>query len=386
MFQEARLLTPARGHTPAAHCLLCLAAGMPVFAWHWYAISGLLQQPGLAAVTRPAVLAGLNAAVLAALVMDAALALWLWPRRHRPDALPLASTVVAVLHAATLCLIGIAFGPLTSPIACVTISALLVGLALLDRRATVIGFIVAITLLSLSDWLVLGDLQPYAPALVPGTFRGDVPVAWWDRLRDYLFFLSTASGVLLVIWLFGRLDRQRYLLEELSRTDSLTGLSNRRHFMERLGVEQHRRDRYDLSFSVVFCDADHFKQVNDTYGHHAGDDVLREIGRLLGAGLRIPGDVAARLGGEEFALLLTDCREEEALGVCERLRRQLEAEEFCSDGQRFRVTMSLGVVECRAGSAEAALKAADLNLYAAKKAGRNRVVSSVQGAPAEVLA
>ncbi|MFZ5561461.1 MAG: diguanylate cyclase domain-containing protein [Pseudomonadota bacterium] len=321
--------------TPAVLSLLGIATSLPVFGWHWYSFDRLLAQPGLEQVARPQVLAGLNGLVLAAIVLDVVLVAWLWFRRHRPEPMPYIYLLVVMVQVVTYCAMGIAFGPVTSPLSSVFISALAIGLALLGRRPTVIGFVAAVVLLALSDCLVLTGLVPYAPALVPGTFQGGLPVAWWAHSQGVLFFTS-------------------------------------------------------LIFGLVLCDADHFKRINDTYGHQAGDLVLQDIGRLLAGGLRLPGDVAARLGGEEFALLLTDCREAEAAAVCERLRRQLAAQALGGGGAsahspgagrpRPRVTLSMGAVECRHGSTEAALKAADVNLYRAKSAGRDRVVMTVQEA------
>lgn len=364
--------------TPAVLGLLAIATSLPVFAWHWLSFAVLLDEPGFGTSARLPVLAGLNGLVLVAIVLDVALVLWLWPRRHHPEPLPRAYVMVVLVQVLTYCAIAIAFGAVTSPLNTVVISALAIGLALLGRRPTTIGFVVAVVVLMLDDWLVLAGVVPYAPAFVPGTFPGGQPVAWWAHWQDVVFFGAMIFGLGLMIWLFAYLDRQRALLEALSRTDGLTGLANRRHFMERLAVEQHRCRRYNLPYCVVLCDADHFKKVNDTYGHHAGDVVLKHIGQLLESGLRVPGDVAARLGGEEFALLLTDCRAAEAGVVCERLRGQLAGHEFEVDGHRIRVTMSLGAVECHAGSAEHALKAADVNLYRAKEAGRDHVVVTTQ--------
>jgi diguanylate cyclase (GGDEF)-like protein len=378
MLQEAQLLTRTRGATPAFNCLLAIAASLPVFMFHWVYFAVLLGQPDIALSTRPPVLAALNVIVLMAIVIDTGMVAWLWPRRHRSDPLPRFMVAVALVQAVTYVAMGIVYGPLTSPINTAMISALVVGFALLGRRPTVTGFIVAIVLITANDWLVLGGVVPYAPAVVPATFLYGEPVAWWRHWQDATFFMAMVLGIFLIVLLFGRLDRQRRKLEELSRTDSLTRLSNRRHFMERLGVERRRRDRYRQAFSVVLCDADHFKRVNDTWGHHAGDAVLRHVGDVLRTGLRIPGDVAARLGGEEFALLLTECREGEARIVCERLRRQLAEHEFRVGSECFHVTMSMGVVECRGGTEVAALKLADLNLYRAKDEGRDRVVVSVQ--------
>lgn len=365
-----------KGATPARMCLLAVFTSLPLFCWHWALFAGWMADPAFAAVARLEVVAALNAFLLAVISANLLVVLWLWPRRQQPTPLPRMAVCVALLQVSGYIAMGIAYGPITSPVSTVMISALVVGLALLGRGPTLVGFVFALVALTAADGLVLGGVMPYAPALLPATFVDGQPVAWWRDWQDYMFYTAMIFGLFLMLLLLNRMDKQRRQLEELSRTDGLTRLSNRRYFMERLAIEQQRRDRYRQPFSIVLCDADHFKKVNDTWGHHAGDEVLRAIGSLLGTGLRIPGDVAARLGGEEFALLLTDCRAPEAGRVCERLRRQLAEQEFGSPGRRFRVTLSMGVVECGAGSIEAALKAADVNLYQAKHDGRDRIVVS----------
>lgn len=378
MRQPVTLLNRIKGATPAVMCLLAIAPSLPIFVGHLVFFAGWLGDPGFAAVARREAVLALNGLLVACIVANLLAAAWLWPRRRNPGSLPRMSTLVVLLQVSGFVAMGIAYGPLTSPVSTVMVSALVVGLALLGRRPTLIGFLFAFLVITVCDWLVLGGLLPYAPALVVGTFAGGQPAAWWSLWQGAMFAIAMIFGLGLMLVLFNRMDEQRRELEELSRTDGLTGLSNRRHFMDRLAIEQQRRDRYQQPFSVVICDADHFKTVNDTWGHHAGDEVLVALGRLLNKGLRIPGDVAARLGGEEFALLLTDCRAAEARTVCERLRRHLAEKEFGPAGRRFHVTLSMGVVECEAGSVESALKAADVNLYQAKHAGRDRIVVSVQ--------
>ncbi|HET8729768.1 MAG TPA: GGDEF domain-containing protein [Moraxellaceae bacterium] len=361
-------------------CLLAIAFSFPVFLGHWLVFASWLSDAGFAQVAQRDVIADLNDCLLVVLALDVALMAWLWPRRKQAVPLPRAAMLVVLVQVVGYVAMGIAYGPITSPMSTVTISALVVGLALLGQRPMLVGFVVALVVITFNDLLVLSGRVTYAPALLPSTFSAGVPVHWWGMWQNAMFAIAILVGLSLMLLLFNRLDAQRLALESLSRTDGLTGLSNRRYYMERLAIEQQRRDRYRQSFSVVLCDADHFKRVNDTYGHHAGDEVLVAIGRLLNAGLRIPGDVAARLGGEEFALLLTDCRADEARTVCERLRRQLADLEFGTPGRHFRVTLSMGVVECAAGSAEEALRSADINLYRAKADGRDRIVTSVQEA------
>ncbi|HSW28499.1 MAG TPA: diguanylate cyclase [Longimicrobiales bacterium] len=171
------------------------------------------------------------------------------------------------------------------------------------------------------------------------------------------------------------LERAYADLERLARTDPLTGLANRRDFMERLEQEVERSDRYVRPLSLVSLDLDHFKSVNDTHGHAAGDEVLREAARALRSVCR-DVDLAARMGGEELALLLPETDAAGARIVAERVRERIAGAAHRSpSGQAFRVTASLGVATARTGaSGEALLQAADEALYRAKGAGRNQVV------------
>lgn len=372
MTTEARL-ADGNSTPPATLCLITILSGLWFFLFHWMTMAGLLAQPEADRLTNPQAVAIINGLVAAAILIDVAMMTWLWPRRRRPDALPRASIVISITHTLTFVVISIQFGSFTSPITMVAVTALVLGLALLEMRAVGIGFVVSVVATGIYQGLVSAQLAPYAPALVPGTFASGVAAAWWSNYRDFLFYAALTSGGGLMLWQFSRMDRQRNALEHLSHTDTLTGLANRRYFMERLQVETQRRDRYGRAFSVALCDADHFKRVNDSYGHHAGDEVLREIGRLLAA-VRRPPDVVARLGGEEYVLLLPETNQEAARIVCERLRTQLREHEFQVDGHRVHVTLSIGCVECAQGSGEDALKQADRLLYEAKAAGRDRVV------------
>lgn len=161
----------------------------------------------------------------------------------------------------------------------------------------------------------------------------------------------------------------------LATQDPLTGLPNRRHFMARLREEFDRIKRYqDLPVSVVMLDLDWFKQVNDRYGHAAGDAVLRYFADLIQAEVR-KLDTPGRLGGEEFAILLPGTHVTEAAAFAERLRRNLASRVIATAAGDIPVTASLGIASlwARDASPEAALGRADAALYRAKALGRNRV-------------
>lgn len=135
--------------------------------------------------------------------------------------------------------------------------------------------------------------------------------------------------------------------------------------------------QFGLPFSVVMVDLDGFKSINDTWGHPAGDTALKHVARLLKVRLR-QLDVIARLGGEEFAIVLPGAREADAVRLAEKLRAQLEASPLDLDGNVVNVTASFGVAEVIRdgdGSVNDGLRRADMALYAAKRGGRNRVVA-----------
>jgi diguanylate cyclase (GGDEF)-like protein len=171
---------------------------------------------------------------------------------------------------------------------------------------------------------------------------------------------------------------------QLAVRDGLTGLYNRRAFNELLSASIANEDRRPGgSLGLVLLDLDHFKKLNDTYGHLAGDAALRSVARLLGQHLR-KGDQAARYGGEEFVVILPGSDEERAQGAAERLRAALQKHRFVFEGARIPLTASLGVAVWPADGKEpeALLGAADRALYAAKQGGRNRVESASSVPPA----
>lgn len=173
-----------------------------------------------------------------------------------------------------------------------------------------------------------------------------------------------------------RLGQANEQLERLANTDSLTDLANRRRFMEVLDSEIERADRYERDLSIVLVDLDHFKRVNDNWGHLVGDDVLRATARALQSVCR-EVDLAGRLGGEELALILPETSREGAESVAERLRRRIAAlRHEAPDGEIFEVTASLGVawLDDDVRTREDLLRAADRALYRAKEGGRNQVV------------
>ncbi|MBC3362713.1 sensor domain-containing diguanylate cyclase [Pseudomonas sp. SWRI154] len=163
-------------------------------------------------------------------------------------------------------------------------------------------------------------------------------------------------------------------LQLLSSTDRLTGLYNRGHWEGSLKSAYARHQRYGNALSLVMLDIDHFKRVNDTYGHQAGDKVIENVARLLHEHVR-ESDVAGRYGGEEFGVVLSDTDKDGARVFAERLRKAVEELLVQYNGQDIRFTISLGVADLSEPSNDHAelIARADQALYTSKKTGRNRV-------------
>lgn len=162
--------------------------------------------------------------------------------------------------------------------------------------------------------------------------------------------------------------------ERLSSTDVLTGIANRRHLQQRLAEELARCQRAGQVLSVVLLDVDHFKQINDRYGHQVGDAVLVEMAHRLNLVLR-QEDVLGRWGGEEFLIVLPGLDSVRARVVAERLRTVVSVTRFDCCGQSIAVTVSIGIDEIAVSdSIDSLVSRADVHLYEAKSAGRNRVV------------
>jgi two-component system cell cycle response regulator len=200
--------------------------------------------------------------------------------------------------------------------------------------------------------------------------------------------LARCAAMLRIKHLQERLRDMQKTLEQQSITDALTGLKNRRFFDERLPEEFRRAQRYGDYLSLIMIDLDHFKDVNDRYGHPAGDAVLREAASLIRASIRDP-DICARYGGEEFAVILPKTHMAGALAVAERIWRELGAKEYAippgaqpapgadaTAPRAVRVTASIGIAFYPSKditSGELLLRYADQALYQGKRAGRNTI-------------
>ncbi|TFW10163.1 GGDEF domain-containing protein [Oxalobacteraceae bacterium OM1] len=223
-------------------------------------------------------------------------------------------------------------------------------------------------------------------AAVAGTYAGDIRKLFPAPVVndfDLLSFVSTASFIMLIaVFLLiyerlnaaaiARLDQALDVIHSFAIHDELTGLLNRREVLRVAEQEKERADRHGVPLSLCIFDIDHFKSINDTWGHSAGDGVLRHMAECIHGEVR-KSDCFGRYGGEEFLLVLVGADGQGARDFVERVRQSVEAMELAGlDGRR--VTVSAGVAENAAGETIAQVLArADASLYRAKHAGRNRV-------------
>lgn len=241
--------------------------------------------------------------------------------------------------------------------------------------------------------IVYGEYPPesgFLAALDDGEPRSGLQENFWRR-ADGLFpvrlsvavlpddFDSARNGLVVVFSDISEMKHHEQLLETMAITDELTGLPNRRHFMQRLDEEFDRATRYQSPTSVLMLDIDHFKRINDQYGHAGGDEMLRQFSLIIQAMLRRQ-DLCGRLGGEEFAILLPNTVCLDAYEIAQRLRIAIAAIRVEWGDEVIQCTASMGVSDlmAEAGSASEGLSRADNALYLAKARGRNQVCGCME--------
>ncbi len=227
-------------------------------------------------------------------------------------------------------------------------------------------------LMGIVAYLLTRQIMVPLSALTRGAERvaeGDLDVRLPVGRNDELGFATTVFNEMVA-----KLKLSQTELEQLATTDPLTGLNNRKQVMTILQDHYEYYRRYKRVFSVLMLDVDHFKVVNDTYGHQAGDTVLKQVAELFNKNLRIV-DSAGRYGGEEFIVILAESGMDESIQVAERIRKAVASHIFIHEDQEIQVHISVGIgrVQEQDGHEQKVVTRADLALYRAKNEGRNRV-------------
>lgn len=206
------------------------------------------------------------------------------------------------------------------------------------------------------------------------------------KTSDHVEFLARVRAHQKLALTIRELEESRLFLREQANTDPLTQLANRRHFFQLASSALAQMLRQNEPFSVIMLDIDHFKRINDTYGHQAGDYVLVELAKVLTSMVR-EGDAIGRMGGEEFVVASPYTSRLAAIVLSERLRKSVESAEFVFEGNSIPVTISLGVASVTSGAddVDKLMAVADARLYLAKQKGRNRICASDKSSRGERL-
>ena len=254
----------------------------------------------------------------------------------------------------------------------------------------ILPFVFGIVRLRTSQMISMAAFVLSADFVLMVALRSDVPgfefdLLRWAGLSLVLVWFAYMGGYIgnlrrRVSMSYERLSRAFETIKHLATHDELTGVLNRRHLVEVLGAEKARAERYGGQWSVCVIDIDHFKRVNDTHGHAAGDAVLRGFAQAAQR-MKRPTDAFGRYGGEEFMLVLVQTGLPSAQVAAERLRQLAEQLAFDEIAQGLRVTVSIGVAEALPDEDwSATVERADQALYRAKQSGRNRVEPAAGGA------
>jgi len=250
----------------------------------------------------------------------------------------------------------------------------MVSMAVLNDPYDIPPSLLAFIMVALGNGMRYG-MRLFGEALV-GSFGGAMAALTlrysgsWDSITPGMLFLNLFGAIILMYAyiLMSRIERSRRTLEEHSRRDGLTGLMNRAAFLEEAAAVFREAERSGWPLVLMFADLDRFKQVNDRYGHSAGDRVLASVARTIQACIR-SGDLAARYGGDEFVLVLRDCNLDQAEVVAARIRAQVRAwsEQV---GIPFDVTIGMGEAPTHGRELQGLLEAVDRALYQSKGRGR----------------
>ncbi|MGC1510998.1 GGDEF domain-containing protein [Ketobacter sp. MCCC 1A13808] len=312
--------------------------------------------------------------VACALVLTG-IALFSWLRRFSQRDFPALTALTVCISLTAIFTLNYSYGYKDSPLMLLGLGMMILVRALFKPKIYKPMVFVLLFLFGAAEVGFWTGSLSYAPILRTPIYTGADLLPWWSFWLRIIFVLIALPMVALFFIHGYFMRKEKRALEQLAITDSLTGISNRSYFMARLEIEGRRHARKDLPMCILMCDVDNFKRVNDAWGHAMGDDVLRAIGNILNQSVRSHHDVAARIGGEEFAVLLANMHLPQAKRVAEKIRQHLSHHIFGNAEESFQVTFSIGVAQVDNGDGARGLKLADDYLYKAKEEGRNRVAA-----------
>ncbi|MCC2638814.1 MAG: hypothetical protein K0Q68_2533 [Moraxellaceae bacterium] len=375
LWQHLQWLEPLLcAHKSVPGCVVLALCMLPFLLLFWGMHAWALMDPDAGRFYRSEWLWPVQMGLSASIVLLAAIALFFWPRYRSEQARPLLVLVTTTTLFLTFSGLTMAYGHKDAPLAIVQLGLLLLARGLFTTRQLLPALLLTVMVVLAGEIMIATGRLDYAPLLSQPIHTGAPLAGWWDIWVRVIYNIAVLLFSGMLFFLFWIMDRRQGQLETLARMDTLTGLFNRSTFMSHLEEECRKQIRTQRPASVLMCDIDHFKKINDGHGHAAGDAVLVHVGELLRTATRWPVDVPGRLGGEEFAVLLPETDVASAQVVAERIARQLREHVFDIDGKQFAVTISIGIAETRDGNGERALRLADERLYQAKHGGRDRVV------------
>ncbi|MFP5441802.1 MAG: diguanylate cyclase [Gammaproteobacteria bacterium] len=303
------------------------------------------------------------------------LAIGLWLRKRRPQSV-LFQLVCANYYGLTLLYCGYIIGTLNFVAGIIIVGAPVVGFILLERWVVYLSWAISLVSIVTLSYLGADGLLTYAPALVPPLPGDTANQVFWTTTTFFFAAPHLVALIVLADFLIARWRERELAFRTLSFTDALTGVHNRRSVLEILERETALRHRRGAPVGVVLLDLDHFKKINDTWGHPAGDLVLKTTAKVLSGCLR-QSDALGRFGGEEFLIVLPDTDLDGTRIIAERCRAELAATPVVTaKGERLQVSASFGIASNQRDpeiSVDALIALADGALYRAKQAGRNRV-------------
>lgn len=306
-----------------------------------------------------------------------------WKLRNVDRDLPVLSLFSVFTVFSAVIVLSIGYGYKDSPLMLLCVGMLILVRALFKPVIYKAVFISMGILFVISEVAFWTRATPYAPLLQQPIFLGDEINDWWAFWLRIIYSAIALPMVMLFFLIAHIMSQEQKQLEALVRTDALTGLFNRRAFLEKFELEMLRHIRKHQPLSLLMIDVDYFKKINDSQGHPAGDAVLVALGEILDDSCRRRNDMAARFGGEEFVVLLPDTELAQATRIAEHIGWQLRTREFGKGEKRFTATVSIGVVQLDRGTVDDALRCADDNLYVAKSRGRDQVVASLVTPPSQ---